>query len=68
MSTKAEVKKIYTEGKKRKFLAISTLFIILIISMIVSLSVGAGAPNLIDALNVISSRVFPFLNINPVQS
>ncbi len=65
MSTKAEVKKIYTEGKKRKILAISTLFIILIISMIVSLSVGAGAPNLIDALNVISSRVFPFLNINP---
>jgi iron complex transport system permease protein len=65
MSTKAELKKIYKESKKRKILAISSLFIVLIIAMIASLSIGAGAPRLGDALNVIGSRIFPFLNINP---
>lgn len=38
---------------------------ILLITMLVSISVGAGAPTFMDAVKVISSRIFPFLNINP---
>lgn len=65
MSTSAELKKIYKQGKKRKILALTSLFIILIATMILSISVGAGAPTLIDAINVIGSKIFPFLQLNP---
>jgi iron complex transport system permease protein len=65
MSRAAELKRVYKEGKKRKILALSSLFLVLLIAMIVSISVGAGAPTFLDAVKVISSRIFPFLNINP---
>jgi iron complex transport system permease protein len=65
MSTIAEIKRLYKKGKKRKILAISSLFLALFISIIISISVGAGAPKFSDAVNVIASRLFPFLNINP---
>jgi iron complex transport system permease protein len=65
MSTAAQIKSVYKQGKKRKILALTTLFIILIVAMVVSISIGAGAPTLNDAINVIASKLFPFLNINP---
>jgi iron complex transport system permease protein len=65
MSTTAEIKRLYKKGKKRKILAITSLFLALTLAIIVSLSIGAGAPTFYDAVNVISSRLFPFLNINP---
>jgi iron complex transport system permease protein len=65
MSRAAELKRVYKEGKKRKILALFSLFLVLLIAMIVSISVGAGAPTFLDAVKVISSRIFPFLNINP---
>jgi iron complex transport system permease protein len=65
MSTVAEVKDMYKKGRKRKILALSSLFLILILAMIVSMSVGAGAPTLSDAINVVGSKVFPFLNFYP---
>jgi iron complex transport system permease protein len=65
MSRAVELKRVYKEGKKRKILALSSLFLVLLIAMIVSISVGAGAPTFMDAVKVISSRIFPFLNINP---
>jgi iron complex transport system permease protein len=66
MSTTADqLKNLYKKSKKRKILAISSLFLVLLVSMVVSISVGAGAPTFMDAVKVIASRVFPFLNINP---
>jgi iron complex transport system permease protein len=64
MTTATQIKQVYNKGKKRKILALTTLFIALLIAMIVSISIGAGAPTFMDAVKVISSRLFPFLNIN----
>lgn len=65
MSRAAELKRVYKAGKKRKILALSILFLVLLIAMTVSISIGAGAPTFMDAVKVIASRIFPFLNINP---
>jgi iron complex transport system permease protein len=68
MTTKADVKKLYGKGKKRKILAIFSLFIALVITALLSMSLGAASPGILEALNVISSRIFPFLNLNPGSS
>ncbi|MCW4010837.1 MAG: iron ABC transporter permease [Candidatus Bathyarchaeota archaeon] len=65
MSTAAELRRLYSKGKKRKVLAIFALFIALLVAIVASVSLGAGSPRFIEAMNVIFSRVFPFFNINP---
>jgi iron complex transport system permease protein len=68
MTTKADLKKLYSKGKKRKLLAIFLVFISLVITALFSISLGAASPGILDAINVISSRLFPFLNLNPGSS
>lgn len=65
MTTTADLKKLYNKGRKRKLLVIFSVFIALIITMVVSISLGAGSPRLSEALQVIFSRSFPFLNLDP---
>ncbi len=65
MSTAAELKKLYHKGKKRKILAIFSIFLALLIAVVVSVSLGAGSPRFSEAMNVIFSRIFPSLNIDP---
>ena len=64
MTTTAELKKLYSKGKKRKILAIFSVFIALIITAIVSISLGAASPGLLQAVHVILSKL-PFLHIDP---
>ncbi len=61
----ADVKKLYSKFTARKFLAILLVFITLLITVVVSMSLGAGSPRFTEAVNVIFSRLFPFLNITP---
>lgn len=61
----ADVKKLYSKFAARKFLAIFFVFIMLLIAVVVSISLGAGSPRFTEAINVICSRIFPFLNIAP---
>ncbi|MCW4046882.1 MAG: iron ABC transporter permease [Candidatus Bathyarchaeota archaeon] len=68
MTTKSELKKLYNKGKKRKFLAIFSVFIALIITVLVSVSLGAASPGLAEAIRVIASRVLPFLHLDPGSS
>ncbi|MCW4017807.1 MAG: iron ABC transporter permease, partial [Candidatus Bathyarchaeota archaeon] len=63
MSTAAELKRLYKKGKKRKVLAITSIFIALIIAIVVSVSLGAGSPRFNEAMQVIFSRLFPSLEI-----
>ena len=65
MSTALELKKLYHKGKKRKILAILSIFVALIIAVVVSVSLGAGSPRFTEAMNVIFSRLFPSLQIDP---
>jgi len=65
MTTTAELTKLYNKGKKRKILAILLVFLALIVTAVVSISLGAGSPRLNEALQVIFSKVLPFLNIDP---
>jgi iron complex transport system permease protein len=65
MTTKAELTKLYNKGKKRKLLAIFSVFIAIIIVVLISISFGAGSPRLPEAIQVIISRTFPFLNLDP---
>ncbi len=60
-----EVKAIYTKSKARKLLALFLVLLGLIIAVIVSMSLGAGSPRFTEAINVILSRIFPFLNLPP---
>ena len=64
MSTVSELKRLYNKGKKRKTLVLISLFISLLLTIIVSISLGASSPGFIEALQVIFSKVFPFLNID----
>ena len=65
MSTAAELKRLYNKGKKRKTLVLLSLFIALLVSIVVSISLGAASPGFSEALQVIFSKLFPFLSINP---
>jgi iron complex transport system permease protein len=65
MSTAAELKRLYNKGKKRKILVLLSLFIALLVSIVVSISLGAASPGIIEALQAIFSKLFPFLSINP---
>lgn len=60
-----EIEKLYQKGKKRKVLVILSLFLALLIAIVVSISLGAGSPRLEEAVRVIFSKLFPFLNIDP---
>ena len=65
MSTTSEVKRLYVKGKKRKVLIILSAFIMLLIITVISVSLGAGSPRFMEAAQVILSKIFPFLEINP---
>jgi iron complex transport system permease protein len=68
MSTATELKQLYQKGKKRKILAILSIFLALLLAVVVSVSLGAGSPGFAEASQVILSKLFPFLNINPGPS
>jgi iron complex transport system permease protein len=68
MSTATELKQLYHKGKKRKILAIISIFLALLLAVVVSVSLGAGSPGFAEASQVILSKLFPFLNINPGPS
>jgi iron complex transport system permease protein len=68
MSTASELKQLYQKGKKRKILAILSIFLALLLAVVVSVSLGAGSPGFAEASQVILSKLFPFLNINPGPS
>jgi iron complex transport system permease protein len=63
MSTVAELQKLYHKGKKRKTLAILSIFLVLIIAIIISVSLGAGSPRFNEAMQVILAKTFPYLGI-----
>jgi iron complex transport system permease protein len=68
MSTATELQQMYHKGKKRKILAILSIFLALLLAVVVSVSLGAGSPGFAEASRVILSKLFPFLNINPGPS
>ena len=68
MSTTTELKQLYQKGKKRKILAMLSIFLALLIAVVVSVSLGAGSPGFAEATQVILSKLFPFLNIDPGSS
>jgi iron complex transport system permease protein len=65
MSTASELKSLYLKGKKRKVFAILSLFLALLIIVVISVSLGAGSPRFNEAAQVILSKLFPFLEIDP---
>jgi len=65
MSTATELKSLYHKGKKRKILAILSIFLALLIIMVISVSLGAGSPRFNEAIQVILSKLFPFLGVDP---
>jgi iron complex transport system permease protein len=60
-----EVKRLYTKAKGRKVLVILSVFMALLITIVISVSLGAGSPRFMEATQVILSKIFPFLEINP---
>jgi iron complex transport system permease protein len=60
-----EAKNLYAKAKGRKVLVILSVCIALLIAIVVSVSLGAGSPGFFDAANVVFSRLFPFIGIDP---
>lgn len=67
MKSTLELKEIYKRSRKGKILTLLSLFLAIIVMMIVSVSLGAGSPRFIEAVQVISSKLLQFLNIPPVD-
>jgi len=65
MSTASELKRLYLKGKNRKILAILSIFLVLLIIIVISVSLGAGSPRFNEAIQVILSKLFPFLGFDP---
>jgi iron complex transport system permease protein len=65
MSTASELKSLYLKDKKRKIVAILSLFLALLIIVVISVSLGAGSPRFNEATQVILSKLLPFLEIDP---
>lgn len=63
MSQATELKRLYSKGKRRKVIASFSLLIAIIAALIVSVSLGAGSPRFAEAVNVVLSKLFPFLGI-----
>lgn len=64
-TTVEEIKLNYSKNKRRKALVILSLIIAIIVSFVIALSVGAGSPKFVEAMNVIFSRILPFMNFDP---
>jgi iron complex transport system permease protein len=64
MTTAIELKRLYNKGKKRKILVLLSIFIALLLTVVISISLGAGSPRFSEAMEVIFSKIFPFLNLN----
>jgi iron complex transport system permease protein len=69
MSTKTveDLKQMYRKGVKRKVLVLLSLFFSIIVAALISISLGAGSPRFKEAVEVILSKVFPFLKIGSVS-
>lgn len=65
MSTADELKKLYSKDKNRKVLAIVSIFVAMLITALISVSLGAGSPRFIEAINVIVAKLFPSFNFDP---
>jgi iron complex transport system permease protein len=59
------VKRLYTKAKGRKVLVILSVFMALLITIVISVSLGAGSPRFNEAAQVILSKLFPFLGVDP---
>jgi iron complex transport system permease protein len=68
MTTAAELKSLHKKSKKRKILALFSMFIALLLAAVFSVSLGAGSPRLTEAMSVIFSKLLPFLNFDPGTS
>ncbi|NLE05694.1 MAG: iron ABC transporter permease [Crenarchaeota archaeon] len=64
MSTAAELKSLYKKGRKRKVIVIASILLALVVSIIISVSFGAGSPRFNEAMSVIFSKIFPSLGID----
>jgi iron complex transport system permease protein len=64
MTTAAELKSLHKKSKKRKILALFSMFIALLLAAVFSVSLGAGSPRLTEAMSVIFSKLLPFLNFD----
>jgi iron complex transport system permease protein len=65
MSTASELKRLYLKGKNRKIFVILFIFLVLLIIMVISVSLGAGSPRFNEAIQVIISKLFPSLGVDP---
>jgi len=64
-TTTADLKNLYNKDKKKKILVIFALFLALIITVLISLSLGAASPRIGEAIHVIFYKGLPFLHIEP---
>jgi iron complex transport system permease protein len=64
MST-IEIQNLYSKSKTKKILVILSIFVLIIVAMVVSISLGAASPRFMEAMQAIFSRIFPFLGIDP---
>ena len=64
MSTANELKALYSKGKNRKVFAIISLFLVLVLTAVVSVSSGAGSPRFNEAIQVILNRLFPTMGFD----
>jgi iron complex transport system permease protein len=66
VSTATELKRLYNKGKKRKNVALLSLFVALILSIVISISLGVASPGILEATQVIFYKIFPFISHSPV--
>jgi iron complex transport system permease protein len=66
MSKALELKQQYGKGKKRKTLVLFSLFVALIVTVIVAISLGAASPGFFEAAQVIFYKIFPFIPHTPI--
>jgi iron complex transport system permease protein len=67
-TTAADLKKLYNKDKKKKILVLFSIFLALVITVLISLSLGAASPRIGEAINVIIFKTFPFLHITSPSS
>lgn len=58
-------KRVYKESRHRKVLITLSFLFILLITSVVSVSLGAASPGFAEAVQVIISRILPFLGVDP---
>jgi iron complex transport system permease protein len=65
LNNRRDSRNSYIESKGKKLFGIFCISLVLLVTAVISVSLGAASPGFVEAVQVIFSKILPFLGIDP---